>query len=173
MLGKDYENQNCAIASSLEVLGERWTLLIVRDAFLGVRRFNDFAARLDIPRAVLSERLRSLTVNGILEKRPDPERSGRHLYELTPAGRKLWPMLYDLISWGSEHRQRSSSVYRHAGCGTELVTGARCPRCGITPDPEDVLKVPRRGTRPSREDPVSVAIHRKRRLLEPLEPALG
>ena len=169
MLGKHYENQHCAIASTLEVLGERWTLLIIRDAFFGVRRFNDFAARLDIPRAVLAQRLRTLVDNGILDKRPDPDRSGRFTYELTPAGKELWPMLYDLLRWGSEHREKSSSTYRHADCGTELVTGAHCPRCGVTPQPGDVLKVPRRGSRPARDDPLSAAIHRRRRLLEPLE----
>ena len=60
MLGKDYAGQECALASTLEVLGERWTLLIVRDAFFGVRRYSEWVARLDIPRAVLSERLRGL-----------------------------------------------------------------------------------------------------------------
>jgi DNA-binding HxlR family transcriptional regulator len=169
MLGKHYENQNCPVASTLEVVGERWTLLIIRDAFLGVRRYNDFAARLDIPRSVLAERLRTLVENGIFEKRPDPDRPGRELYELTPAGKELWPTLYALISWGSEHRQQASSTYRHAECGTELVAGARCPKCGLRPAPEDVIKVPLRGSRPPRPDPVSVAIHHRRRLLEPLE----
>jgi DNA-binding HxlR family transcriptional regulator len=67
MLGKDYEGQDCALARALEVIGERWTLLIVRDAFYGVHRFNDFHAHLDIPKAVLSERLNGLTEDGILE----------------------------------------------------------------------------------------------------------
>src|SRR3954449_7190457 len=80
VLGKDYEGQECALASTLEVLGERWTLLIVRDAFFGVRRYSDWVARLDIPRAVLSERLRGLIGSGILVKGDD------QLYELTDAG---------------------------------------------------------------------------------------
>src|SRR6266545_1965551 len=90
MLGKDYQRQDCSLARALEAIGERWTLLIVRDAFYGVRRFNEFQAHLDVPKAVLSDRLSGLVDDGILERRPDPDRAGRHLYELTAAGRELW-----------------------------------------------------------------------------------
>src|SRR5581483_7381119 len=99
MLGKTYEAQDCSIARALEVVGERWTLLIVRDAFYGVRRFSDFQAHLDIPKAVLSARLSSLVANGILERNPDPEHAGRQLYELTAAGRELWPAIHALLVW--------------------------------------------------------------------------
>ena len=94
MLGKDYQRQDCSLARALEAIGERWTLLIVRDAFYGVRRFSDFQAHLDVPKAVLSDRLSGLVDDGILERRPDPDRTGRHLYELTAAGRDLWPVLH-------------------------------------------------------------------------------
>ena len=72
MLGKDYQRQDCSLARALEVVGERWTLLIVRDAFYGVRRFNDFQAHLDIPKAVLSDRLNGLVEDGILERLARP-----------------------------------------------------------------------------------------------------
>jgi DNA-binding HxlR family transcriptional regulator len=169
VLGKDYEGQECALAAALEVLGERWTLLIVRDAFFGVRRYSDWVARLDIPRAVLAERLRGLVASGILVKRDDPHRAGRHVYELTPAGRDLWPALHALIGWGSRHRRRSTNAYRHAACDAELGPGAVCPSCGIAPEPEDVLVVPRGEDGPGRTDPVSAALRRPRRLLEPVE----
>src|SRR5881628_6180 len=117
MLGKDYERQDCAIARALEVIGERWTLLIVRDAFYGVRRFNDLQAHLDIPKAVLADRLRGLVEDGILERRPDPDHAGRHLYELTPAGLDLWPVLRALLAWGGRHRGLNSRVFKHADCG--------------------------------------------------------
>jgi DNA-binding HxlR family transcriptional regulator len=169
MLGKDYEGQECALASALEVLGERWTLLIVRDAFFGVRRYSDWVARLDIPRAVLSERLRGLVANGILVQRDDPARAGRRVYELTPAGEELWPALHALIGWGARHRRPSTNSYRHAACGTELGPGAACPACGEVPPAADVLVVPRAGGSPGRVDPVSVAMRAPRRLLEPLE----
>ncbi len=91
MLGKTYSAQDCSIAGALEAVGERWTLLIVRDAFYGVRRFNDFQAHLDIPKAVLSDRLNGLVEDGILARVPDPAHSGRHLYELTPSGSSCGP----------------------------------------------------------------------------------
>jgi DNA-binding HxlR family transcriptional regulator len=176
VLGKDYDGQECALAATLEVLGERWTLLIVRDAFFGVRRYSEWLARLDIPRAVLSQRLRGLVANGILEKRDDPDRPGRGLYELTPAGRELWPALHALIGWGARHRRPSTNSYRHVACDTELGPGARCPACEAIPAAEDVLVVPRATPGPGRTDPVSAAMRAPRRLLEPLEvsgPASG
>jgi DNA-binding HxlR family transcriptional regulator len=170
VLGKDYAGQECALASALEVLGERWTLLIVRDAFFGVRRYSDWVARLDIPRAVLSERLRGLVANGILEKRDDPDRAGRGTYELTDAGAELWPALHALIAWSARHRRPSTNSYRHAVCDTELGPGATCPACGIVPPAADVLLVPRASATGGRTDPVSVAMRAPRRLLEPIEP---
>jgi len=169
MLGKDYAGQECALASTLEVLGERWTLLIVRDAFFGVRRYSDWVARLDIPRAVLSERLRGLVANGVLARRDDPGHAGRTVYELTPAGEELWPALHALITWGDRHRRPSTNAYRHAVCGTDLGPGAACPACGVVPAAADVLVVPRAaGSGRGRTDPVSAAMGRPRRLLEPV-----
>jgi DNA-binding HxlR family transcriptional regulator len=161
VLGKDYEGQECALASTLEVLGERWTLLIVRDAFFGVRRYSDWVARLDIPRAVLSDRLRGLVASGILVKREDH-------YELTDAGAELWPALHALIAWGARHRRPSTNSYRHTACDTELGPGASCPACGVVPPARDVLVVPR-STGGGRTDPVSVAMRAPRRLLEPID----
>jgi DNA-binding HxlR family transcriptional regulator len=170
MLGKDYEAQDCSLARALGVVGERWTLLIVRDAFYGVRRFNDFQAHLDIPRAVLSDRLTGLVEEGILERRPDPNRAGAHIYALTDAGRDLWPALYALLVWGDRHRHRNSRVYMHATCGVALDGHGRCAKCGLTPGPEDILTEPRRGRRgKARSDPVAVALRGAHRLLEPLE----
>src|SRR3954466_3557113 len=104
MLGNDYRDQDCALARALETVGERWTLLIVRDAFYGVQRFSDFAAHLDIPRAVLSDRLDGLGGTGLMERRRDRERAGREVYELTATGRELWPALHALMSWGKRFR---------------------------------------------------------------------
>jgi DNA-binding HxlR family transcriptional regulator len=168
MLGKDYEAQDCSLARALGVIGERWTLLIVRDAFYGVRRFNDFHAHLDIPRAVLSDRLAGLVEDGILERRPDPEHAGRQSYELTAAGRDLWPALYALLVWGDRHRYRNSRLFKHAVCETTLDDSGRCPACGLTPQPEDILTAPRRSRGEARDDRVAVALRRPRRLLEPI-----
>lgn len=169
MLGKDYERQDCSIASALEVVGERWTLLIVRDAFYGVRRFSDFHAHLDVPKAVLSERLSSLVEHGILERRPDPDHPRRNFYELTDAGRGLWPVLNALLVWGDQNRLPKSHLFKHAACGTELDQGAGCPTCKLTPPVGDIVTEPRPGCPTLRSDPVAMALRHPRRLLEPLD----
>src|SRR6476659_5502724 len=99
MLGKDYEKQDCSIARTLEVIGERWTLLVVRDVFYGVRRFSDFQAHLDIPRAVLTARLSALVDGGVLERRRYRDSPPRDEYVLTEAGVALWPAVYALAQW--------------------------------------------------------------------------
>jgi DNA-binding HxlR family transcriptional regulator len=170
MLGKDYEGQDCALARALESIGERWTLLIVRDAFYGVQRFNDFQTHLDIPKAVLSDRLAGLVEDGLLTRRPDPDRPGRHVYELTEAGRDLWPVLHALLVWGGRHRGSNSRVFEHAVCGTRLDERGGCPTCGIVPGPEDIVSVPRRG-RGRRGDPVAEALRQPHRLLERIDAA--
>jgi DNA-binding HxlR family transcriptional regulator len=169
VLGKDYADQDCALARSLEVVGERWTLLILRDAFYGVRRFNDFQAHLDIPKAVLADRLNGLVADGLLERTPDPEHRRRHLYELTQSGRDLWPAIHALISWGSRHRALNSRVFSHAVCGTPLDEQGRCPQCRVAPAPEEIMTEPRKGRKPARHDPVALALAGCHRLLDPLE----
>ncbi|MFL5817799.1 MAG: winged helix-turn-helix transcriptional regulator [Conexibacter sp.] len=164
----DYERQDCSLARALEVVGERWALLIVRDAFYGVRRFKDFHDHLDIPRAVLTERLNSLVDDGVLAREPDPAHAGRHLYVLTRAGEDLWPAVHALLTWGDRHRAPNSRRFRHAACATPLDTHGACPACGVTPEPADVTTEPRPGRRSSRDDPVALALRQRRRLLEPL-----
>ncbi len=171
MLGKEYERQECSLARALEVIGERWTLLIVRDAFYGVQRFNDFHGHLDIPKAVLSDRLNGLVKHGILERRRDPEHAGRHLYALTPAGRDLWPVLHAMLVWGGRYREPNSRVFRHSRCATVLDDAGGCPVCGTTPPPEEIVSELRRGRGKLRTDPVAVALREPHRLLEPLATA--
>ncbi len=87
-----FADMNCSVAQSLEIIGEWWTLLILRDAFLGVRRFEDFVERLGISRNVLTNRLDTLVDAGVLERRPYDEARGRYDYVLTDKGRALWPV---------------------------------------------------------------------------------
>jgi len=169
MLGKDYQGQDCSLARALEVVGERWTLLIVRDAFFGVRRFSDFQAHLDVPKAVLSDRLNGLVKDGILERRPDPRHAGRHLYELTAAGRDLWPALHALLAWGDQHRYPNSRVFSHVACGAGLDASGVCTACGQAPGPEDIVMKLRRGRGRLRDDPVTAALRAPHRLLEPVD----
>src|SRR5262245_7552229 len=103
MLRRDYEGQNCSIAGALEIVGERWTLLIVRDAFLGLRRFEQFQASLGIARNVLTERLNRLVDEGIFERVRYSERPERYEYRLTQKGRDLQIALAGLRQWGDKY----------------------------------------------------------------------
>jgi DNA-binding HxlR family transcriptional regulator len=141
MLGRTYEGQNCSLASTLELVGERWTLLIVRDALLGVTRFDAFLARLGIARNVLTDRLRSLVDNGILERVEYRQRPSRHEYRLTPAGRDLTPVIVTLTQWGDRHRPRPAGpprLFEHADCGGPATAELTCGKCA-TPIPVDEL----------------------------------
>src|ERR1700755_3130047 len=91
MLGNDYKTQACSIAGALEVVGERWSLLIVRDVFLGLRRFDEIQANLGIARNVLQARLEKLIEQGVVERRLYQERPERYEYLLTEKGLDLWP----------------------------------------------------------------------------------
>jgi DNA-binding HxlR family transcriptional regulator len=103
MLKRDYDGQNCSIARALEVVGERWTLLIVRDAFLGLRRFDEFQESLGIARNVLTDRLNRLVEEGILERVRYSERPERFEYRLTGKGRELNIALSGLRQWGDRY----------------------------------------------------------------------
>ena len=165
-LGNDYARQDCSIARSLELVGERWTLLILRDCFLGVRRFTDFQAHLDISKAVLSARLDALVADGLLTR----SGSGHPEYELTDDALGLWPALYALGRWGDRRTTSGAPrrLYRHVGCGS-LGPDGRCEACGRAPAPADIDIRPGPGADPTlRDDAVSVALRQPHRLLEPL-----
>src|SRR5437870_1363139 len=103
MLKRDYEGQNCSIARALEVVGDRWTLLIIRDVVLGLRRFDEFLDSLGIASNVLTERLNRLVDEGVLERVPYNERPERFEYRLTNKGRELGVALLALMQWGDRH----------------------------------------------------------------------
>jgi DNA-binding HxlR family transcriptional regulator len=132
MLRNDYANQNCSVARSLEVIGERWTLLIVRNAFYGVKRFDDHQRWLGIARNVLQSRLERLVEEGILRKEPYQERPPRYEYRLTQKGRDLWPVLVMLVQWGDRYTADEGPpiVLKHKGCGGGIDPHLRCDRCG-------------------------------------------
>ncbi len=168
-LGKDYATQECSIARALEIVGERWTLLVIRDALYGVRRYNDFLVHLGIPRAVLATRLQMLTEEGILEKRRYQESPPRDEYVVTERGIALWPALRALGRWGREHHGESAlRTFHHAECGTELGSWGECPACATVVPVADVLMVPGPGLDPDPADPVSRALLQPRRLLQPI-----
>jgi DNA-binding HxlR family transcriptional regulator len=133
MLPRTYDNQVCSVARTLERIGDRWTMLIIRDAFLGVRRFDDFQRELGVARNVLTDRLARLVDEGILEKRPYQERPERFEYRLTDKGADLWPVLVSLMKWGDRHSPAAGgppTLIVHGGCGGEVNERFRCERCG-------------------------------------------
>ncbi|MFD4751672.1 MULTISPECIES: helix-turn-helix domain-containing protein [unclassified Streptomyces] len=170
-LGKDYARQECSVARALEIIGERWTILIVRDAFYGVRRYNDFLVHLGVPRAVLAARLQSLTEHGILVKRRYQESPPREEYVLTPRGESLWLVLYGLGVWGRGEfgGTRPLREFRHARCDTPLALQGTCPHCGTLPEPGDIDMLPGPGLDPDPADPVSRVLLRRRRILDPVD----
>jgi DNA-binding HxlR family transcriptional regulator len=170
-LPRDYSGQTCALARSMEIVGERWTLLIVRDAFYGVRRFGEFAAHLRLPRAVLTDRLTTLTEAGVLQRLPDTGR--REVYGLTPQGVALWPAVRALTTWGDEFCAAEGGprrVFRHADDDAPLAGDGRCTGCGAPVEARDTLVAPGPGLAPAAEDddPVTAALARPHRLLRPL-----
>ena len=172
-LGTDYATQDCSLARSLEMVGERWTLLILRDCFFGVRRFSDFQHHLGISKAVLTDRLGGLVDDGLLVRTPC---GGREEYTLTPSGLAVWPALFALSQWGEAMAspQGPRRVFAHADCGTDLDASGRCPACRTVPGPQDLVMRPGPGAGPGRpDDPVSAALRSPRRLLSPVRGTTG
>lgn len=172
-LGKDYAGQDCSLASALEVVGERWTLLVLRDCFLGVRRFTDLQAHLDISRAVLAARLSDLIAAGLLERHE--YRPGRHEYLLTEQAVALWPVLYALTQWGEQYHAPNGRrrIFAHVSCGTELDAFGQCPHCATRPAPGELEVRPGPAASHRREDRVSLGLRRPHRLLTPLPAGPG
>lgn len=165
-LPREYLDQECGLARSLEIVGERWTLLIIRDAFYGVSRFSDFRDHLGIPRAVLSERLAFLVDEGILQRHAGA--SGRDEYALTDKGQRLWPAMWALLSWGNDHymTERTRRPFTHNGCGGPLGPDGRCGSCGARLGPDELSIHPPPGRpRTAKADPVSRALRSTHPLL--------
>lgn len=137
--------ENCSLARSLAVVGDRWTLLILRDAFLRIRRFDDFQSSTGIARRVLAERLAKLVDNGILEKRPYQDRPVRYEYTLTSKGLDLYPVILALAHWGDAHFAGADGpplLHRHKACGHVFRSQLCCSECGDEVSARDVTVEP-------------------------------
>ena len=151
MLRNDYRDQTCSIAATLEVVGERWSLLIVREVFLGVRRFEEMQADLGIARNVLQARLTRLVDQGVLERRIYQARPPRHEYLLTEKGIDLWPTIVALMKWGDVHAARPAGppvLLEHRDCGGAVDEHRICASCGARLSAGDVLAQPGPGAAP-------------------------
>lgn len=139
-----FEDMNCSVAQGLEIVGEWWTMLIVRDAFLGVTRFDDFHARLGISRNVLNQRLNHLVAHDVLTKVPYSEHPPRFDYRLTAKGKDLWPVLTALRQWGDRWHAPAGPPIEvvHNGCGHVAQIVPVCSECGEAVTYRDVRVVP-------------------------------
>ncbi len=134
----------CPIARTLEIVGEWWTLLIVRDALMGARRFDEFKTT-GIADNILTARLKKLTEEGILERRPYQERPTRYEYLLTEKGRALAPVVLALRTWGRQWTQGDdSSSIAHDACEHNLTIAAYCDHCKHAVGPAEVVVAPSR-----------------------------
>jgi len=151
VLGNTYTGQTCSIAAALDVVGERWTILIVRDILLGLRRFDEIQEDLGVARNVLQSRLKRLVEHGIVERRPYQERPARYEYLLTDAGLDLWPTIVSLIKWGDRHAGSPAGppvVIVHRGCGGEIDDHRICEACGARVSVREARALPGPGAGP-------------------------
>jgi DNA-binding HxlR family transcriptional regulator len=131
----DLASMPCSVARTLAVLGDGWTLMVLRDAFRGTRRFDDFQTSLGIATNTLAERLRHLTDAGVLEKTLYHDHPPRYEYVLTPKGRDLHPVIIGLSQWGDRHLagpEGPPRVYVHDTCGHVVAPELVCPACRET-----------------------------------------
>ena len=136
----------CSVARSLSVVGDRWTLLIVRDAFLGARRFEHWQASLGLSPALLTDRLSKLQQHGILERRVYQQRPIRHEYRLTEKGVDLYPVVVSLLGWGDRWMagdQPPPLELVHRRCGAPTTPTLTCSECGEPLDPREMRPAPR------------------------------
>src|SRR5205085_2973475 len=136
MRWSEIDQQDCSVAQALSVVGDRWMMLILKEAFMRVRRFEDFLERTGAPRPVLSDRLRTLVDNGVLEKRRYSERPDRFEYRLTEKGLDLWPVLISLLRWGDKWETVKAGPPvegRHKGGGQAIHPELAYTDCGERP----------------------------------------
>jgi DNA-binding HxlR family transcriptional regulator len=141
---KSFTDMHCSVAQCLEVVGEWWTMLIVRDAFLGVTRFDEFQERLGISRNILNQRLAHLIGHGVLRKVLYNEHPPRYEYRLTAKGRDLWPVLTAMRQWGDQYAAHDGPPLQmiHKECGTVTDAVMTCSHCGEHLTTHDVRAVP-------------------------------
>jgi DNA-binding HxlR family transcriptional regulator len=133
MLGRTYEAEVCSAARTLELVGERWSLLILRDAlYRGTTHFADFQRDLGMASNILAKRLEGFVAAGLMEQRRYSERPEHHEYLLTDKGRELQAVIIALTAWGDRWAAPAGPpiLYEHADCGGAIHTQLRCSTCG-------------------------------------------
>ncbi|GAB3958702.1 winged helix-turn-helix transcriptional regulator [Micromonospora vulcania] len=148
----DWSVDNCTITRAMEILGERWTLVVLREVFTGVRRFDDMRVRTGMPRQVLTNRLATLVEQGVLRREPyrEPGSRLRHEYRLTEKGLDLWPVLVAVLGWGDRYLadpEGSALSVGHRDCGAPVRVELRCADGHAVAQPRDVVPRPGPGAR--------------------------
>jgi DNA-binding HxlR family transcriptional regulator len=160
VLHRDYPALDCSVAKALEVIGERWSLLIVRSVMHGNRRFGEMQESLGIARNVLSARLQRLVDEEILERRAYQENPPRYEYFLTQKGLDLWPALIALLNWGDRYSPSPEGPRRlivHKECGGAVSERGICESCGKLLTARDAKQVPGPGVKVSADESATVA----------------
>jgi len=137
----ELDEQNCSLARTVSVLGDRWTLVILRDCFLRVRRFEDFQARLGIGRGILAERLQKLVDAFVLTRVAYQQNPTRYEYRLTPKGLDLHPVIMAMVHWGDTHmadKKGRPAIHIHRDCGCQFDPVMTCSECHAPVDPRSV-----------------------------------
>lgn len=153
----ELDKEACSLTRTLSVIGDRWTILILRDCFLRVRRFEDFQERLGIGRGILADRLRQLTDAFILTKVAYQQKPTRYEYRLTAKGKDLYPVVMAMVHWGDVHmagRKGVPIVHHHRACGEIFHPILGCSHCGEEVHPRDVDVLPGPGAGSSRHLPL-------------------
>lgn len=153
---REQSPENCSVARTLEVIGERWTGFVLREVFNGLRRFDEIQRHTGIPRPILSDRLQRLVDKGILTRREyrEPGQRPRHEYRLTETGLDLQSVLVALMEWGDRHPAGPGGparTLRHRGCGEQVHVEMVCDGGHVVTTPRDVIAGPGPGARPLRE----------------------
>lgn len=148
----DYDTENCTIGAALAIVGEKWTFLVLREAFNGVRRFDDIRRRIGAPRQVLSDRLASLVEQGLLRKVPyqEPGQRTRTEYRMTGKGLDLFPLIVALLEWGNTYAVTPAGPVvqlTHRDCGAPVHQELRCADDHVVASARDVTPVPGPGAR--------------------------
>lgn len=145
MRWSDVGKQPCSVARALSVVGDPWTLVILREAFLGARRFDEFRQRVGAARPIVAARLAGLVASGVLERRRYQDRPPRDEYVLTEKGRDLMPVMMALVAWGDRWLDdgRGRPVdFVHDACGQRTTAVATCSECGEPLEPEQLRAGP-------------------------------
>jgi DNA-binding HxlR family transcriptional regulator len=148
----DYDTENCTIGAALAIVGEKWTFLVLREAFNGVRRFDDIRRRIAAPRQILTDRLARLVDQGLLRKVPyrEPGQRSRSEYRLTEKGLALFPLIVALLEWGNEYAASPAgpvAELTHRDCGAPVRQELRCAEGHLVHSAREVTAAPGPGAR--------------------------